>query len=229
MAPVVSVPRYVTQLSENLVCQRVSRCCSRGSLGWWTSQKPGPEAIRTAPVAHADEAGIRVEGKTWWLHAACTHAARDAGRGVTLAKKDFRRLVHPPRRPHGVRVRASQEHHSLPLRIWRQRRRKPLCANGFRSVPRAVRPIGLSNVRAIGGRLVGCPRLLLPLCRNRNCGSSLRVSWQRCCGRSSCPGGGRKLVFTASSHSWTTVVPASWGIRAWPGWRLISRGVPDLR
>src|SRR5213078_1446348 len=30
------------------------------------------EALRRAPVAHFDETGIRVEGKTWWLHTACT-------------------------------------------------------------------------------------------------------------------------------------------------------------
>ncbi|MEV7046728.1 IS66 family transposase [Amycolatopsis sp. NPDC051061] len=30
------------------------------------------QALRTAPVAHFDETGIRVEGKNWWLHVACT-------------------------------------------------------------------------------------------------------------------------------------------------------------
>jgi transposase len=29
------------------------------------------QALRTAPVAHFDETGIRVEGKNWWLHVAC--------------------------------------------------------------------------------------------------------------------------------------------------------------
>jgi transposase len=30
------------------------------------------QALRAAPVAHFDETGIRVEGKNWWLHVACT-------------------------------------------------------------------------------------------------------------------------------------------------------------
>jgi len=30
------------------------------------------QALRAAPVVHFDETGIRVEGKNWWLHVACT-------------------------------------------------------------------------------------------------------------------------------------------------------------
>ncbi|WP_370972757.1 IS66 family transposase [Amycolatopsis sp. cg9] len=30
------------------------------------------QALRAAPVAHFDETGIRVDGKNWWLHVACT-------------------------------------------------------------------------------------------------------------------------------------------------------------
>ncbi|MBE8518317.1 transposase [Amycolatopsis sp. H6(2020)] len=30
------------------------------------------QALRTVPVAHFDETGIRADGKNWWLHVACT-------------------------------------------------------------------------------------------------------------------------------------------------------------
>ncbi|WIX85062.1 IS66 family transposase [Amycolatopsis sp. DG1A-15b] len=65
------------QLLEDLLGLPVSTGWVAGVLNPVASHLAGfaeqvEHALRAAPVAHFDETGIRVEGKNWWLHVACT-------------------------------------------------------------------------------------------------------------------------------------------------------------
>ncbi|WP_439379135.1 IS66 family transposase [Amycolatopsis lexingtonensis] len=65
------------QLLEDLMGLRVSTGWVAGVLAPVAANLDGfaqrvEQALRTAPVAHVDETGIRVAGRNWWLHVACT-------------------------------------------------------------------------------------------------------------------------------------------------------------
>ncbi|MBE1493331.1 hypothetical protein H4696_000431 [Amycolatopsis lexingtonensis] len=65
------------QLVEDLLGLPVSTGWVAGVLTPVATQLDGfaqqvEDALRAASVAHFDETGIRVEGKNWWLHVACT-------------------------------------------------------------------------------------------------------------------------------------------------------------
>jgi transposase len=65
------------QLLQDLVGLPVSTGWVAGALTPVAANLDGfaqqvEDALRAAPVAHFDETGIRVAGKNWWLHVACT-------------------------------------------------------------------------------------------------------------------------------------------------------------
>jgi hypothetical protein len=112
----VGVPAPAERLAEAMDCLfglpistgTVLSVLARAHSGLAGFEEQVKEHLAAAPVAHADESGVRVAGKLHWLHVMCTHLVTFYGIHAKRGREAMDDLaVLPPCRRAACRVRSA--------------------------------------------------------------------------------------------------------------------------